>query len=128
MRGLFASSGFQRSGGGQAARFLTGGEAHLKDAATGRYCHGDAITLADMCPWPRSAGARNPREFRVYHPVRSSGGELGRLDLQDFARAHDRDRPRLHRLWDLAHQVDVQEPVLQARTLDLPPGWVSGSA
>ena len=53
------------------------------------------------------------------HPVRSSGGELGRLDLQDFAGVRDRDRPGLHCLWDLAHQVDVQEPVLQARTLDL---------
>jgi len=46
------------------------------------------------------------------HPVRSSGGELGRLDLQDFAGTRDRDRPGLHRLWDLAHEVDVQEPVL----------------
>jgi maleylacetoacetate isomerase len=26
---------------------LTTLEAHLKDAASGRYCHGDAITLAD---------------------------------------------------------------------------------
>jgi uncharacterized protein YdiU (UPF0061 family) len=50
------------------------------------------------------------------HPVRSLGGELGRLDIQDFAGARDRDRPGLHCLWDLAHQVDVQEPILQART------------
>ena len=27
--------------------------------------------------------------------------------------------PGLHCLWDLAHEVDVQQPVLQARTLDL---------
>jgi hypothetical protein len=53
------------------------------------------------------------------HPVLSSGSDLGRLDLQDPAGARNRDRPRLHRLWDLAHEVDVQEPVLQARTLDL---------
>ena len=44
--------------------------------------------------------------------VRPSGSQLGRLDLQDPAGARNRDRPRLHRLWDLAHQVDVEEPVL----------------
>jgi hypothetical protein len=41
------------------------------------------------------------------------------LDLQDPAGARNRDRPRLHRLWDLAHEVDLQEPVV-SRTLDLP--------
>jgi maleylacetoacetate isomerase len=35
---------------------LTALEAHLKDAATGRYCHGDAITL------PTSASRAKPRE------------------------------------------------------------------
>jgi glutathione S-transferase len=34
---------------------LTALEAHLKDAATGRYCHGDAITLADAS---QAAGAK----------------------------------------------------------------------
>ena len=33
---------------------LTALEAHLKDAATGRYCHGDAITLAWLA-WQMSA-------------------------------------------------------------------------
>ena len=45
--------------------------------------------------------------------VRTSGGGLGRLDLQNLAGARDRDRPGFHRLRDLTHKVDVQEPVLQ---------------
>src|SRR5712672_4849966 len=48
----------------------------------------------------------------------ASGSNLGRLDVQDFAEARDRDRPRLHGLRDLAHEVDVQEPVRQACALD----------
>src|SRR5271155_5535331 len=67
------------------------------------------------------ADAKRPDTGALPNCIRflPSGSELGRLDLQDSAGARDRDRPRLHRLWDLAHEVDVQEPVLQARTLDL---------
>jgi hypothetical protein len=57
----------------------------------------------------------NPGHSKL-KPARTSGSDLGRLDLQDFAR--DRDRPRLHRLRDLALEVDVQEPVLQPCALD----------
>src|ERR1700730_3929970 len=40
-------------------------------------------------------------------PVRASGGDLGRLDLQKLTGACDRDRPSLHRLRNLALEVDV---------------------
>ena len=72
-----------------------------------------------MPSWVNKRKRPDNRGAPKLHPVRSLGGELGRLDIQDFAGARDRDRPGLHCLWDLAHEVDVQEPVLQARTLDL---------
>ena len=64
---------------------------------------------AQHCPRPgkrpRQRGA--PPNFKI----KASGGQLGRLDIQHFVGAHDRDRPRLHGLRDLAHEVDVKEPV-----------------
>jgi hypothetical protein len=53
-----------------------------------------------------------------FRPVTMSGGGLGRLDLQNFAGARDRYCPRLHRLRNLAYEVDVQEPVLEPCALD----------
>ena len=66
----------------------------------------------------RKRQPRKPRGTPKLQPAGTSGSDLGRLDLQDFAGARDRDRPRLHRLRDLALEVDVQEPVLQPCALD----------
>src|SRR5271155_565697 len=72
-----------------------------------------------MPSWARKRKRPDNRGAPKLHPVRTSRGELGRLDVQHFAGTRDRYRPGLHCLWDLAHKVDVQEPILQARTLDL---------
>jgi hypothetical protein len=53
-----------------------------------------------------------------FEHVTTSGSDLGRFDLQHLVGTRDRDRPRLHRLWDHAHEVNVQEPALQPSGLD----------
>src|SRR5271165_447633 len=52
--------------------------------------------------------------------VRFSCGDLGRLALKDgLLGGRYGNRPGLHRLWDHPQEVDLQQPVLQARARDL---------